>query len=205
MKTRTYFLVIFMLMLFTEGVTYAFTHVSRLPPETIVLKLPNDNYADWKEISSYLSRKEGLVERIPVNQSVKDWVELICIQYHDRSQWDDGTIAYPIEEIMKRLEKVTIGSYPGNKVTWRILEKSETAVIYEWILHKPYKDVPSQHEIAHGFLTEHGFHRIGITCKNREMTSEERERWMELLRESVVVIPVEEAKTVQGLSLLNKS
>lgn len=177
-------------------------YAGHYPPETVILTLPDENYAGWKEIARGVSKKEGVIECIPVSQEVENWSELISIQYKDRADINREA-ARSIEAAVDCLRKTTVAAYPGNKVTWTILEKNKSDILYEWILHESYQNIPPQHELARAFLTEQGLHRVGFVRQNREMSAEEREKWIKSLRKSAVVSIEEASKTPQGLSLVD--
>lgn len=180
-----------------SGMAYSINFVQP-PAETLVLKLPEDNVVEWKEINRIITESQGLVERIPVNQTKENWSELIAIQYFNK-------YVSSIDNLINALKKETINAYPGNKVTWKILEKNHSDIIYEWILHKPYKNIPAQHEIVRLFLNETGVHRIGFTHKYDEIKPEEKGKWLNLLRESVSILKMDEAQNnIQNLSLAYK-
>ena len=176
----------------------AFSDVSKEPLKTAIIYLPIEN-SDWKEIARRVNENEGFVERIPIDQTTTNWTELIGIQYLDVKHWDMENIEY----IMEAIEAQTISDYPGNKVTWNIIEKNKDDIIYEWILHKPYKNIPNQHEVARAFLINGIFHRVGFTRKNAEMSANERNTWIKLLKKSSV-IPFEEAANSNGFSLAKR-
>jgi len=199
MKTTLSCLLTLLCTLFVYGETPGLVKVKHPPAKTIVLKL--SGYENWKEISRSVSENSGMVERIPAGQSIENWSELICIQY----QKFDNAKGLCIEDLVNEFRKNTLNSYPGNKVSWKIIDNSANAIIYEWILHKPYKDIPPQHEIARIFLTKNGeFHRIGFTRQHTVMTEEERNKWIKSLRESTNVVPWEQAAADDGLSMVNK-
>ncbi|MBX9744390.1 MAG: hypothetical protein K2X08_04170 [Chlamydiales bacterium] len=174
------------------------------PSEIAVLTLPEQENGQWKEISRYVTKKKGLVERIPVDQSVKNWKNLICVQFYDRSVFDKKG-KKSIEDVIESIRASTISSYPGNKVTWKVLEKNKDALIYEWILHEAYEHVSPQHEVTLAILTKTGFHRIGYTQKNAELTPEERLKWINRLKDSYSIMSVDEVKHMKnGLSIVNR-
>lgn len=175
-------------------------YASEMPQETAVLQLPASFEADWKEITHYVNKEEGTIEVIPLNQTIQNWSALIAIQYMDSSNWDKAVCS--LDVILDYLRKEFLSSYPEETVTWQILEKDEKGVIYEWMLHKPHKGTPIQHEVSRAFFTPSGFHRVGITRKNRHMNPEERTTWIKLLRENTSVVPFQQAKT--GISLVEK-
>lgn len=185
-----------------QSAAYANT-CSETPLETAILKLPDNGEVNWKEISRYVSKKNGVIETIPLNQTIKNWSELICVQYIDHSGWNKNVV-HTIENVLERVRKQTLSSFPENIVTWHTIEKNEDGIIYEWALHQPYNNISPQHEIARAFLTPSGFHRVGFTRKNGQMCPEEREKWIKLLRENSSVVSFQEGKTFPGLSLVEK-
>lgn len=212
MRKKIQFLTVVICVLFFKGTVYAISYVEcctpsfvdHEPPEMIVLKLSPDLDRGWKEISRYVTEKEGAVECIPSNQHIVNWSELIAIQYFDKSFMNQKATS-SIEDAVDLIRETTIDSYPWNKVTWKIVEKNKSDLIYEWILHKPFKSVPPQHVVVRAFLTDTGFHSIGFTRRNKEMTSDERGKWIKTLRDSVFIVSLEEAKNMaNGLSIVNK-
>ncbi len=202
---RTFFpvLVALIYLLFIQETAYASPSIRRSPVETIVLKLSDTGCANWKDMTRSITEKEGLIERIPSNQSPENWSELICIQYYDRSLWNKE-IPESIENIVNRVRDQTRCAYLGNKVTWKIIEKNKNDIIYEWILHEPHVNTPAQHEIARFFLTETGCHRVGFTRKNIQMSVDEREKWIKLLKEAVIILPFKDAAGIpEALSMVD--
>jgi hypothetical protein len=191
-------------MLLTYVTVHANTSADHLPSETIVLKSPNNSYANWKEIARYVTKKEGLIEYIPSDQQIANWSELICIQYFDKSFMKKKS-SNSIEDVMELFRETILASYPGNKVTCRLIEKNKSDAIYEWILHKPFKNIPPEHEVARAFFTDTGLYRIGFTQKNKKMSSKDRDRCIKSLRDFVSVVSIEEAKSItQALSILDR-
>lgn len=202
MKTLMLFLlpIIFIVILF-QNLTISAEPITLV--ETAILQLRDTDYLNWKEISRNVNKREGFVELIPNDQTSQTWSELICVQYLDFTGRDPKIMG--IGAFVGAIQNTTLAAYPGNRVSWTIIEKNKDDIIYEWILHKPFKNIPPQHEIARAFLTENKFHRIGITRKNHEMTEEERQTWLKLLKESTSVVSFEEAVKIKGISLVPRS
>jgi len=201
------------LLLFTQGTTVASEiqllelSIIEFPKETAILSLPDRKAEKWKEISYYISKEKGLVERIPMNQTVENWSELIRVQFFDRSQWKKGLYQasfFSIPNVLERLRDATLERYPGSKVSWRIIERNKKDAIYEWILHKPHEDIPAQHEIARIFLTKTGLHSVGFTHKSSEMSADKKRKWVKLLQQSASVVPYKEAFYSEDLSLTDR-
>ena len=202
MRKKLSILVVIVFVLFTQEAAYALSSIDR-PSETVVLKLPGYSHLNWKDITHAITKKMGLIERIPCNQTSETWSELICIQYRDRSDWDRGQINC-IENIMDRVQEEAFSTYPRNKSTWRIIEKNKNDILYEWILHKQHNGVPPQHEVARAFLTETGFHSVAFTRKSAEMSPDERGKWIKLLKESASVVSFKEAGDIpDGISMVD--
>ncbi len=200
MKHKYLALIVSSFLFFINGTTFEPLLVQCQPTETAFIKL--DNVYNWKEINRYVTDQEGVVECIPVNQTLQNWTELLCIQYANRASFEKGK-NFCIENIVNKIRDTCLSSYPQNTITWKFIEKNKNAIIYEWVLDKQHNDIPPQHEIARAFLTETGFHRIGITYKNKQFNLSEKEKWIGLLKETAI-IPLEKASTYKGLSLVDK-
>lgn len=188
-----------LLFLFSLGSVHSDDFKKVFPSETFLLNLPNNESQNWKEISRYISAKETMVESIPCDQTAENWSELIAFQFF-RMRGEGKSI----DDIIYNIRETILSAYPEGKVTWNIIEKNKNDIIYEWALHEQYNNVPPQHEIARGISTEKGLHRIGFTLKNKEMTPDIREKWVKLLRESALVVPLKVAMdTPEGLSIVD--
>ncbi len=176
---------------------YSVDRIDEHPSETLILKLPDNSEGDWKEITHHVDKTEGIIERIPLNQNTKNWSNLICVQYYDiptLNRPDDD-----IQWILDGLKSTTISSYPDKLATWKIIEKTNKDAIYEWTSYHN----TTQHEVARVILTNTGFHRIGFTKKNGIMSSDERQKWINLLRENTSLVSFQEGVKSNGLSLMN--
>jgi hypothetical protein len=173
-----------------------------VPKETAILQLPDHSESNWKEIAHYVSAKEGIIEAIPLNQTIQNWSELIAVQYMSSAEWDKS--ACTLEKVLEHVRKETLSAYPKDTVSWQIIEKSKEGIIYEWIMHKPYKNISVEHEVARAFLTPSGFHRVGFTRKNGPMSSEERAKWIQLLRENSSVVSFQDGGYIEGFSMVEK-
>ena len=202
MKNRTLSLVISLFILI-NGMVYSFESIYEHPSETMIFKLPDNSEGNWKEISHYVTKTEGIIERIPLNQTINKWSDLICMQYFDISTKNEKA-RNDIQVILDNLKKVILSRYPKKQTTWKIIEKTKKDVIYEWILHKPYQTIRPQHEIVRAILTNTSVHLIGFTKKNEIMSGEEREKWINLLKENISIISFQEGIKSKGLSLANK-
>lgn len=173
-----------------------------MPKETAILKLPDHSESNWKEIARYVNAKKGIIEVIPIDQTIQNWSELIGVQYMSIADWDDSIC--DLEKIMEHLRKDMLSSYPKDIISWQIIEKNKDGIIYEWFVRKPYENIPIEHEIARAFLTPSGFHRVGFTRRNNHMSSEERIKWIQLLRKNSSVVPFQDGRYTEGLSMVEK-
>ncbi len=87
---------------------------------------------------------------------------------------------------------------------WNIIESTDHEVIYEWSLSKKQDGYLPQHEISKAFFTESGFHRIGITIKSPTIKAQQRSEAMSLLKDSVAIVPIVEAREGTDLSIVEK-
>lgn len=200
MKNK-FFILVLSFASFLGGSLHA-EFTGEMPKETAILQLPDHSESNWKEIAHYVSAKEGIIEAIPLNQNIQNWSELIAVQYMSSAKWDKS--ACTLEKVLEHVRKETLSSYPKDTVSWQIIEKNKEEIIYEWIMHKPYKNISVEHEVARAFLTPSGFHRVGFTRKNGPMSSEERAKWIQLLRENSSVVSFEDGRCIEGFSMVEK-
>jgi hypothetical protein len=181
MKKITFFLIF---ILSINGVAFATPITVNESIETLVFDFPKESSKEWKELTRIHTATERAYEYIPSDQEEGNWSELIAVQYFDRFSMNKKA-ANSVDGFIETYREQLAKSYPGNEVTFRIIEKNEFDAIYEWILHKRYNSIRPQHEIARAFLTNTGFHRIGITYQDHEMNRVERDKWIKFLKENV--------------------
>lgn len=204
MKKKCITLFVSAFILCAHGNMHPMTPINDLGIDMVLLKLPSRSAANWKEISRHTTEQEGMVEFIPSNQRTSSWSELVSIQYFDKSIVK-GKMARSIKEAINALQKETLASYEGTKITWNLIELNKSDAIYERILHRSLNNLIPEHDIAKAFLTDAGFHRVAFTRKYKEMSPKEREQCIEILRNSTSLVSAEEAKKhPEALSILDK-
>jgi hypothetical protein len=156
------------------------------PSETFLMEMPQKGQK-WKDISRYISSIAAQIECIPFDQNEKNWSELIAIQFF---RIRGGCL----KDIISEVKETALSSYPGTKVTWNILEEAENEVIYEWTIHEPFLSVPPQYEVAKAMLSPRGFHRIGYTVRNKEVTDQRKAELTKLIRKNTRVVSFSEAE-----------
>lgn len=183
----------------TQATELPLASVIHLPKDTIVLKFSEEN--EWKEINRYVNEVESFVDRIPIDQNTENWTELIALAFFKKSPTRKiKSIDSLVAGVFEHIEK----SYQGKKISYKVLEKNNDDFIYEWALHEPCNDTPAQHEVLRVFFTDTGIHQIGFTRKHRQMTQDEKEKWIKLFRESASIQSMTKAKNIQGFSLVDK-
>lgn len=191
--SKKIFYTLFLCTIFFNTNLHAAFWSTKQPPETLVLQLPENKRGQWKEISRSISKEGALVERIPLNQIAKNWSEMIAIEFYPISTiTKDKSI--DLDTIIDCFKEEVMSGYPIKKVTWNLIEKNASEVIYEWVLYSPYQNIAPQQEIAKLVVTDAGMHRIGVTQKVKKMTSEERAEWLALLQNSTSIMNMEDAK-----------
>lgn len=185
MKIITFFFIHFILI--TGAVFAASTSVND-SPETLVFELSKVDSRKWKEITHQQNVAEKIYEYIPFDQKEGNWSELISVQYFDKFSVNRKAIC-SVEGFIESYGQQLAKTYPANILTYKIIKKNESDVIYEWILHKTYLNIRPQHEVARAFLTKRGFHRIGVTYQDREMSVAERDKWIKFLKDNVSIKP----------------
>lgn len=172
------------------------------PLETVILKLPENEIAKWKEMARFVTEKEGLIEWIPLKQTGPNCSEMIWIQFYDRSMLDKNTFCN-IDSILNHQRDEIISNFPENQTIWNLIEKNEHDAIYE-VLYPPLKYVGRSHVIVRIFLTKTGYHNVLFKKRNAHMNSRERQKWFKLLKENASVVPFQEEEEVTALSMMDR-
>jgi hypothetical protein len=202
MKSRFCVLIISIFMGLHSNV-YGVDLIEGFPTETVLLRLPENMEKNWKEINRYVNKKQGIIESIPLDQTVQNWTDLICIAYYSKSVFSNKKVVQSVDAWVNKIRSIALSGYPDDIATWKIIEKNENDVIYESILHKTYSSMPAQSEIARAFLTDSGAHRVGFTKKNALMSTEEKKKWIKILKENTSVVPFDGHSKPMELSMVD--
>lgn len=156
-------------------------HMLSLPKEVAVLRLPKDE-PFWKAIVRQEENDYCLVERIPINQDATKWSQKIGNEIYR----EINKKKVSIDQVADIIKTDLANHYPaGTTITWTILRKNASELLYEYVLNSKLKDIPSCHEIARVFLTNEGMYRVGYTRRFNEMSKNERAKWIEVLERDV--------------------
>lgn len=170
------------------------------PSQAILLKLPNNSYENWQELDHHITKSGEVIELIPKDKTSDNWSEIIVLQFLNSLPRE--TIGEAVEII--RLD--TFNSYPHSKVVWKVIEKNKNDMIYECKLQKPYKEIGIQHQITRAFLTESGLHLVGFARRHAFMGSDERKKWLKILKEMTSIVSYDEAtNSTDALSIAKNS
>lgn len=175
----------------------AYPKESYFPKETLILELPERAAQNWKEISRSLSEKECLVERIPAQQTAKNWTDLISIfQYKTNSQ-------ISLSSALQLVHKGYV-SYPKNSISWKILELNENSAIYEMVCSSEFENVMPEHLIGCICFKDKIIHSVFFNKREKLMDLSERASWIDLLRKHTLITDWDQAfYYTNGLSLFN--
>lgn len=194
MKNKLFAIGVSIFMLLTHGTVNAIP-VGSPPEKSLLLKLPNNEAKNWKELVRNITNQAGIIEYIPVDQTSQNWSKIINIQFLEEK------IYAPIGMVLDRIRDEVIAAHPNCKVIWKVIEKNERDFLYEWIVHEPNQNAP-YHAIGRMFITNKGTHRIGIDHQHEKMSGDERKKLIRLLKESVSLVSFEDiSSTLDGLSM----
>lgn len=194
------FLKIAYVLLACQSQIYGSFALTYLPFETIALKLPSQECANWKEIWRHVTESTGCIELIPQNQSSGNWSEKIYINYRDRSSFDKK-MGNLVENVIDA-HREKLSNCPGMKIECKIIEKNKCDMIFEVARNQQYKQWPPEIEIVRVFFTDYGMHKIGVRINDYNVNNGKREKFIKLLKECVSVLPFDEAiKNPEVLSL----
>lgn len=202
-KISIYLTIILSLCLLSSAHSICF--IEGTPPETFSLRLPENLEKNWRDISWNVDKNSAIVEKVPVGQTVEDWTDLICIQYINFSAYEDTESYQSVDHMIDTLYTRSYRNYPSEINTWKLIEKSENEFIYETILHEEYNNVPMQHDISRLILTDYGTQRIAYTKKNSLMTPDERDMWIDILKNNAQLVPFEDFKKSDEISMVDQT
>lgn len=192
-----------LLFLFTFVLRSAPALSTKTPWETIVFDLGEGCEKNWKEISHSIQPYNALIEAIPINQTIPNWTTLIGITFADGNKISPS-LEQSVERSLENIKSYLVKTYPEEKMTWRVLEKSWDSAITEWILHEPHEDVPQQQILTRIFIRFGRVNTISITNRHGQMTGEERQKWIKLLKEKTSLLHFSAAEKLRGLSLVDR-
>jgi hypothetical protein len=115
-----------------------------------------------------------IVEFVHQGETVENWTELVTWEFFQTLKTDT------LEGTMDRMKLYFSEKHPN--ITWNVISKSDTDLIYEWKLQNDPTN-EDQHEIARMMRGENGIHLIRYTIKTPNIPSQKREEWLNLLRE----------------------
>jgi hypothetical protein len=120
---------------------------------------------------------DSISEWVPRGQDVYTRKELITIQFIA------GFPGIPAaSEFVDKMHSLSQARY--SDMTWKVLERSDNDVLYEWSLPSGHQGVPPQHEIVRVISTDAGIHRVAYEKSVPELDDETRELWLSRLRTS---------------------
>lgn len=178
--------------------------ISKLPSETILLKLPDGAETKWKENNREISEKMIDIHLLPSDQSYLEWSDMMYIQYFDLSLFE---LAEEKEKTIENVSNILFEQgkflFPTAKPSIKMIEKNINDATYEIIVDNECEILP-KHDLIRIFLSKTAVHRIGFSKNDSQMTTEEREENLKLLKENASIIPYEKAINEPGLSIVNK-
>lgn len=200
MTYKIRFILFFLITFFTCNRGFA-ESLSLLDSKVILLSLPKDMNIKWKELQRIINNcKDAVIEIVPEKQNSQNFTDLITIQTLGKPEENDQS-PYKLKTFLKSVKETALSSYPGSKVTWDLIEEHENDAVYEWQLHKKYKDIPAQHEITRLFVTDSTVYQVGFMKKGK-MKPEERELWTNILKQNVSLVDAKEAVNSTDISMV---
>ena len=127
----------------------------------------------WKVGHESSTPDGSIVEYVLPHESVRDWTELLTIQWIPQD-----FVNYKNESLIQEMKADLLRDCPG--AFWNTISAIPGEVIFEWRT----ADCPamaSQHEIARVLFHESGIHRIAYVKKGKGLSSRERNIVVNLL------------------------
>jgi hypothetical protein len=148
--------------------------------ETIRFTLDPSDSTQWNEGHAEVIATESIHEFVPKGEHVENWTRMYDWQAFART--DDPELTPML--FVNNLRQNTTRRCPHAK--WNIIEQSTDSVMYEFRTGRCSPN-PEQHELGRIFSGSVNQYRIAYVRKTKELSADERERWLKVLREATVV------------------
>jgi len=156
--------------------------------ESLRFSLDPAEFLNWVAGHSQSNDKGSILEMVPKGETVDNYTRILT----DIS-FSKAKTQYPApEDIMKRLRESMLQKCPN--AVWHIIEKIGKDVLYEWRSENcsargsDGSPIPDQHNIVRIFEGKYNDFTLMYMRKTRELPAEERNQWLEVMREAKVVI-----------------
>ncbi len=155
--------------------TFLLTSCVSVPLETVSFKTPGEG-PKWKvgHARDHGFGKGNIKEYVRLNESIKNWSELITVQFIEGSQ------ATP-SQTMQQLKEIMIKRCPNT--TWVVISEEKKSITYEWKISS-CSNADTQHEIAKLIQGNDGIHRISYVAKTSEINTKMREEILKVFAEA---------------------
>lgn len=173
-----------------------------MPSEIPVLELSNEDKKAWRTIHKAIMKQEGIIENIPSDQKVEEWTEMLTAQYYGGYKTERSEL---LDIVIENLKNESLKDHAKGEVSWNLLEKGKNDFIYERLQCKALHDAPPEYEISRIILSKGGIHRISYTKRKEKISSEEKQKWHERLKNHVSMMEKQKAKSFQNGFSLNAS
>ncbi len=171
------------------------------PPESVLIKLPQGEEKEWKEISRVVAGNSGVVYRIPHDQNADNWKKMLTM---DCSFYESGSPVGPVcnQLAIESMKSAVTKNYSKYKTSFNVIEENNHSFIYEVFVQKEDEGNPLIHEICRVFVRQLSLCSIKFTTKELPLSSSDKQCWIDLFRNSTSVVPHEEAmNSSTGLSI----
>jgi hypothetical protein len=141
---------------------------------------PRFDSRKWKEVSSISNARERSADYIPENETADRWTEMVSIQISFAADKKKS-----LEDLTK-LQETRLRNICTGTVTWNIISRGDTDLLYEWKLEKDHLR-PNEQRIVRLIRGENGIHILRYATRKVPMPDAQRARWIELLKAAKVV------------------
>jgi hypothetical protein len=141
---------------------------------------PRFDSRKWKSVSRVSNAQQRAVDYVPENETANQWTEMVSTQAMfglDKKR--------SLEEWTK-LQETKLRNTSTGTVTWNIISRGDTDLLYEWKLEKDHLR-PNEQRIVRLIRGADGIHVLRYTTRKVPMTEAQRTQWIELLKAAKVV------------------
>lgn len=155
---------------------------SPIPLETSYVPVDTSNWKVGYAYDDGFLGKGTLIELVTNDESVNSWSQLLTIQFMEGVT---ESVSSYYQKYKTTLTKKAKNNLECQTTSFNTIEQSKNSIIYEWLTNGCLGE-NDQHEIAKLMKGNDGLHRVAYVKKGDEMPNQERNHWIDVLRNSYV-------------------
>lgn len=134
----------------------------------------------WKKVSAISNARERSVDYIPESEATDRWTEMVSTQISFVADKQKS-----LEDLTK-LQETRLRNICTGTVTWNIISRGDTDLLYEWKLEKDHLR-PNEQRLVRLIRGKEGIHILRYATRKVPLPEAQRAQWIELLKAAKLV------------------